>query len=457
MSNFLAIATVTATLRRALQTSVQTDVTGANATTLRPDDPALNGAASGVNIFLYQVIPNAAQRNADLPLRNAAGQLVQRPQIGLDLHYLLTCHGSEANLEPQRILGSVMRTLHARPIVTRQMIQDTLADPNFSFLTASDLGNEIETVKFNPLGLSLEELSKLWSVFFETPYRLSVAYQASVVLIELAETPRAILPVQTRSIFVAPSLEGATTPIITPDELPALQLWLKSDAGVTYDSQGVSLWADQSDNGNDALQTVPDNRPAFVGHALGGKPALRFDGVDDYLAITNLQYDAANPISEITVCALVMSESENQQIIASFDRNEYWRLALKDGTTVNAGWDTRDTGGTVDDFRSPAAYTDGNWHLIFGWFSQGETPDKQLFVDTEAVATTTAHDPNALGSGTTRFGFIGVGSEAAVVDGTTGPNRFLAGDLVELIIYHHALSDEERRQLERYFIHRYSG
>ena len=132
-------------------------------------------------------------------------------------------------------------------------------------------------------------------------------------------------------------------------------------------------------------------------------------------------------------------------------------VPLKDDTNVNAGWDTRATGGTVDNLRSPAAYTDGNWHLIFGWFQQGETPDKQLFVDTEAVITATAHGGNDLGSGTTRFGFIGVGSEAAVVDGTTGPNRFLAGDLVELIIYPHARSDEERRQLERYFIHRYSG
>ena len=32
--------------------------------------------------------------------------------------------------------------------------------------------------------MNLEELSKLWSVFFQTPYALSIAYQASVVLIE---------------------------------------------------------------------------------------------------------------------------------------------------------------------------------------------------------------------------------------------------------------------------------
>ena len=40
MSNFLAIATVTATLSRLLQAAVGADVPGATVTTIRPDDPA---------------------------------------------------------------------------------------------------------------------------------------------------------------------------------------------------------------------------------------------------------------------------------------------------------------------------------------------------------------------------------------------------------------------------------
>ena len=38
MSNYLAVATVTATLSRALTTAVAADVPGATVTTLRPDD-----------------------------------------------------------------------------------------------------------------------------------------------------------------------------------------------------------------------------------------------------------------------------------------------------------------------------------------------------------------------------------------------------------------------------------
>ena len=85
--------------------------------------------------------------------------------MALDLHYLLSFHGDEAKLEPQRLLGSVARTLHAHPVLTREMIQDTLQDPLFGFLAGSDLADQVEPVKFTPSFLSLEELSKLWSVF----------------------------------------------------------------------------------------------------------------------------------------------------------------------------------------------------------------------------------------------------------------------------------------------------
>ena len=203
MSNFLAIATVTAALSQVLQAAVGPDVPGATVTTLRPDS---NGSMppTGVNIFLYQVTPNAAWQNMDLPARRANGDLIQRPQTALDLHYLLTFYGAEAQLEPQRVLGSVVRALHARPVLTREAIRQTIAKPAFLFLADSNLADSVELVKFTPVPLSLEELSKLWSVYFQTPYSLSIAYQGTVVLIESEETTAAALPVRARNIYVAP-------------------------------------------------------------------------------------------------------------------------------------------------------------------------------------------------------------------------------------------------------------
>ncbi len=204
MSNYLAIATVTTTLRRTLTAAVGADVAGAAVTTLRPDDSTNGMPDRGVNIYLYQVAPNAAWRNADLPTRRDDGGLVQRPRVALDLLYLLSFYGSEVQLEPQRLLGSVVRMLHTRPVLTRQMIRGTVSDPNNTFLTNSNLADEVELIKLTPSSLSLEELSKLWSVFFQVPYALSVAYQASVVLIEPEVTPQEALPVRERNVYVAP-------------------------------------------------------------------------------------------------------------------------------------------------------------------------------------------------------------------------------------------------------------
>jgi len=205
VSNFLAIATVTSALSQMLQAAIQADVPGATAKTVRPDKDV---PAKGVNVFLYQVSQNLAWRNADLPTRSLNGTLVQRPQAALDLHYLLSFYGNETELEPQRVLGSAVRTLHTRAVLTRKQISDMIdsfaaLDPNH-YLARSNLADQVELVKFTPLPLSLEELSKIWSVFFQTQYALSLAYQCSVVLIEAEETPRNALPVLERQIFVMP-------------------------------------------------------------------------------------------------------------------------------------------------------------------------------------------------------------------------------------------------------------
>src|SRR5206468_4294866 len=67
---------------------------------------------------------------------------------------------------------------------------------------------------------------------------------------------------------------------------PELALWLKADAGVTADASGlVSRWADQSGNGNNAVQADPGSQPVRVDAAVNGKPVLQFDGVASFLEI----------------------------------------------------------------------------------------------------------------------------------------------------------------------------
>jgi hypothetical protein len=76
MSNFLAIATATATLRQVLDDAVKVDVNGAEVKTVRPNAPTNELPSPGVNVFLYQITPNTAWRNCDLPTRRTNGDVV---------------------------------------------------------------------------------------------------------------------------------------------------------------------------------------------------------------------------------------------------------------------------------------------------------------------------------------------------------------------------------------------
>lgn len=202
MSNYLAIATVTATLSQLIQDAIDHDVPGGGVSTVRPDIAGNTASEAKVNIYLYQVTTNTAFRNVDLPTRRSGGSLAQRSKVALDLHYLLTFYGDEGTLVPQQLLGSVTRTLHSEPQLTRTRITEKVNA--LKYLKGSNLAEDVELVKFTPLPLSLEELSKLWSILLQTPYALSMIYLGTVVLIEDEETPIEALPVKQPQLFVMP-------------------------------------------------------------------------------------------------------------------------------------------------------------------------------------------------------------------------------------------------------------
>lgn len=216
MSNYLAIATTTAALQQVLLTPVSNAVGSAVVGFNRPD--AASSTTPLVNIFLYQITPNAAYRNADLPTRRGDGSLSRRPQAAFDLHYLFTFHGNDAQLEPQRLLGAVATTLHSQPLLSNDNINNAVS--TFSFLAGSGLDSQIERIRFTPTALSLEEFSKLWSVFFQVEYSLSAAYQASVVLMESSDTPMPAKPVIQPNLYVVPFNSPYVSQIVAQDAKP---------------------------------------------------------------------------------------------------------------------------------------------------------------------------------------------------------------------------------------------
>ena len=202
MSNALAIAAVTTMLDYLLtQALARSGAVNLESVTAKPLDKAREGGDSNnqINIFLYQLLPNAAWRNQDIPSRVRPGETGRAP-LALTLSYLITAYGkNNDDIEGQRLLGSVMQSLHDRPEIRPRDIEQALGSANLSpdkqeLLASSNLKNQIDRVRITPQILSVEEVSKMWATF-QAPYRISAAYEVSVVLIDSAMPVKAALPV----------------------------------------------------------------------------------------------------------------------------------------------------------------------------------------------------------------------------------------------------------------------
>ncbi|MFH9063328.1 DUF4255 domain-containing protein [Streptomyces coeruleorubidus] len=220
MSNALAIAHVTQALALLIETNLPPDIDIAVKVEPRkpPADPP---AEPTITVFLYQVTPNTSQRNTDLPTRAADGTLVRRAAAPLDLHYLISAYGEEAELVGQRLIGSVVRTLHEIPVLPKDIIE--MAGER-AHLSGSNLAEAAQRVRFTPTVMDIDETSKLWGMLHQTPYTLSVVYQAALVFIDGREVPVPGKPVERHEVRVLPfGAPGAPVPPKLPEagERPA--------------------------------------------------------------------------------------------------------------------------------------------------------------------------------------------------------------------------------------------
>lgn len=211
MSNGLAIAAITAVLKDRLETGLVKNAVlstlGDVIVTALPLDRIHANSEERIqlNLFLYQITQN---RNADWIARErgrtmakpanfdaAKKSLTPYPPLALNLHYLLTAHGSK-DFQIELLLGYVIELFHATPALTRDDIQTALkhlTTVNSPSLFAQayntrniDLTEQLNQIKIAPIFFSSEEISRLWSVL-QSPYRLSIAYEVSTVLIENTE------------------------------------------------------------------------------------------------------------------------------------------------------------------------------------------------------------------------------------------------------------------------------
>ena len=196
MSNYLAVAQATEALRQFVSRRVTADVGFAvRVLAQKPfTDPP---AEPTITVFMYEVVPNPSLRNLDAPTRGADGTLLTKPQAAIDLHYLISFYGDEADLQPQKLLGSVVRSLHTSPVLLEEDLNAAAVRPP---LVGADLASSPQKVRLTPTKLDVDDLYKLWTMLIQVPYALSVMYQGTLVLLDGEGVPAAGKPVLRRNV-----------------------------------------------------------------------------------------------------------------------------------------------------------------------------------------------------------------------------------------------------------------
>jgi hypothetical protein len=211
MSTNAAIAAVTATLTNMIQSAVSADATvsSAKVTAHAPDVARQGTTGNQVNLFLYRISIDAAWRNQDPPSIRPGE--VGQPPLPLVLSYLITAYGeNDDEILAHRLLGIAMSVLNDTPVLPRSQIASALPAPG------SDLQYQVERVRMTPDPRPQDEISRMWTTF-GTGYRLSVSYDASVVLIDSTRPVVAGMPVLMRG-------GQDTGPVVSGSPLPQIQL-----------------------------------------------------------------------------------------------------------------------------------------------------------------------------------------------------------------------------------------
>jgi hypothetical protein len=216
MSTTAALAATTQMLRSVLLDATSTlwaKLGSTPAISAVPPDRITVEEGDQLNVFLYRTSLNLGWRDEGLPVRSANGTRLTQPPLALDLHYVISAH-CHTDLHAELLMGSAMEALHGMSVLTAAAISKYYAQATpagiasdvWTLLSAAQLDQQPDQVTVSFENMSIDDISKLWSVLGEK-YRPSAAYLITVVLLQPDGPVRTPLPVtQPAGLQVTPLL-----------------------------------------------------------------------------------------------------------------------------------------------------------------------------------------------------------------------------------------------------------
>jgi hypothetical protein len=207
----------------------------------------------------------------------------------------------------------------------------------------------------------------------------------------------------------------------------------------------VTIWYDQSGNGRNATQTTAANQPQIVSNGVlqteGGKPAILFDGVDDYLA-------APSPLIDTTHSLFVLFtpkiENVTGSVFGQWSAGQTGRFTI----LVNQISSGAASAGFLNAFNGSATGGGGSGGLVI------EVAISNAPTLITSISTTGSEQWKLFKNGaewdsaTIPSVYTGVNSAIGSLNGT-GSSLPFDGTVSELISFSSVLSTTDRQTLER--------
>lgn len=173
MSDYGAIADVGEALVKLLRDNIQLIERKESIVLASPGEIDINNDVR-LSLFLFQILENVYLKNQEMQIKDPS--TLTFPPIALDLYYMLTSYPSgaldltEKIMEEHKILGKAIQVLNDNAILP--------------------INNDELHIMLNPV--SLDDITKIWTTFPGKPFRTSVCFLVTPVMIDSSRSPMSV-------------------------------------------------------------------------------------------------------------------------------------------------------------------------------------------------------------------------------------------------------------------------
>ena len=218
-----------------------------------------------------------------------------------------------------------------------------------------------------------------------------------------------------------------------PTAISGCQLWLDAEYSVFEldSSSNVGVWRSLV-GGTIASQATLANRPAYVTSVMNGKPAVRFDGSNDFLSLGNI---GASFTTAATMVSIVRVLGSDYNALSSLNNSSCrWNNGTGAGT-----WGLFTT--TLQSSFPAGMPFNGTWVVSMRISAAYGLEIRLNGARLDYKAT----------------GFTFTGGDTFNIGAPAGPAGYLNGDIYSIALFNRVLTDKELKTIEECFAWRYDG